>query len=484
VPPAAAQPRQLALETPLGPGALSLVGFSGREELSRLFAFRLDLVADNATVVPFDQLVGRPMTVGVGGGRFFNGIVSRLSEGARDGRSTGYRAELVPQLWLLTRSRGSRIFQNASVPDVLRRVLSDAGVGATFELEADYPPRNYCVQYRETAFDFVSRLMEDEGIFYFFRHSESGHELVIADAPASVRDVGTFPFDERNPGRVDPPRVLSWQKTQELTSGKITLRDHSFELPHNPLEGTATIAQSAQAGQVTHQLRLAGNDSLELYDYPGGYAKRFDGVGPGGGDRPQDLQRLAQAPGHVAATRMLEEAARSLTVASTSTCRTLSAGAAVTIAGHFDANGAYLLTAVDHSASQPAGAVGAGGFAYANAFAGIPASVPFRPARVTPSPVAAGSETAVVVGPAGEETFTDRYGRVKVKFFWDREGQADEHSSCWIRVAQPIGGAAGGLFWVPEIGDEVLVAFLEGDPDRPLIAGRLFNADDPPRGSR
>ena len=478
MPIAPAQPRQLALETPLGSRALTLVGFSGREELSRLFSYRLDLVADNATAVPFDQLVGRPMTVKLGDARFFNGVVSRFSEGARDGRSTSYRAEVVPWLWFLTRRKGSRIFQNQSVPDVLRHLLADSGVDATFELQGNYPARDYCVQYRETDFNFASRLMEEEGIRYFFRHSDGAHVLVVADTSASGPDAGTFPFDVRNPVRADPPRVLSWEKTQELTSGKVTLWDHHFELPDNHLEGTATIAESVQAGQVTHQLRLARNDGLEIYDFPGEYAQRFDGVGPGGEARPIDLQRLVQTPPQVAAIRMEEEAVRSLLVQGRSSCRAFGPGTRFTLAEHFDANGEYLLTGVEHSASQRAGAVEAGGFSYANSFTCIPAAMPFRPPRRTPAPVVNGTQTAVVVGPAGEGIFTDKYGRVKVQFHWDREGRQDKHSSCWIRVAQPH---TTGPLLIPRIGWEVVVAFLEGDPDQPIIVGRVFNAADTPR---
>jgi type VI secretion system secreted protein VgrG len=278
---------------------------------------------------------------------------------------------------------------------------------------------------------------------------------------------------------VDPPRVLTWEKTQELTAGRVTLRDHHFQLPDDDLEGTAAIAESVQAGQVTHRLALDANAGLEVYDYPGGYAGRFDGVSADGADRPGDLERLVQAAPQAAALRMEEEAARSLVLAGRSTCRTFTGGAAFTLAGHADADGGYVLTRVEHWATQPVGGSGAAGFRYANGFTCIPATLPYRPPRVTPSPVA-GLQTAVVTGPAGARTHVDKFGRVKVRFYWDRTGSADENSSCWIRVAQPVGGAGDGFFWLPRVGDEVLVGFEHGDPDRPYVIGRLYNAGDAP----
>jgi type VI secretion system secreted protein VgrG len=483
VPTVAAQPRQLSLETPLGPGALTLVGLSGREAISELFGFELDLVAASGAAVPFDQLVGRPMTAGLGTGRFVNGIVSRFSSGVRDGWPQSFRAELVPRLWLLTRTTNSRIFQNLSLPEIAEAVLAGHGQSATFELQGIHHPRNTCVQYRETDFAFLRRILVEEGIWFAFRHTGTGHELVLGDGTPPGPGLGTFPFDERGTDRPDPPRVLTWEKTQELTAESVTLRDHHFELPDDDLEGTAAIQDSVRAGQVTHRLRVDANAGLEVYDYPGGYADRFDGIGPGGEDRPGELEKLVQAAAHAAAVRVQEEAARSLVLAGRSTCSAFTAGAAFTLAGHADADGGYVLTQVQHWATQPASSGGAGGFRYSNAFTCIPEGLPYRPPRVTPAPVA-GPQTALVTGPAGARTHVDEFGRVKVRFYWDRTGSADESSSCWIRVVQPVGGAGDEFFWLPEVGDEVVVAFEHGDPDRPYVLGRVFNADDRPPDDR
>jgi len=446
--------------------------------MSGLFRIELDLVAANALTVPFEQIVGQPLTVTLtspsGSQRYFNGVVSRFAQGARTPPGTQYHAEVVPSLWFLTRTTDSRIFQQVTVPDILRQVLADSQVESSFGLGDTHYARNYCVQYRETDFDFVSRLMEDEGIFYFFQHGSDHHTLVVGDGAQAEPALGTFTFDPTG-GSAD--RVFGWLKTQELRSGRVTLRDFEFELPGTPIEATATTPDSVRAGQVTHPLKLAGNDRFELFDYPGGWAQRFDGVGPGGQDQSDQLQNIFLAAPQTAGVRMDEEAEQSLVVTGGSTAVAFTPGNTFTLQGHFNGDGSYLLTQVRHTA-QP---LGAGGVDYSNAFTCIPVGVPFRPVRKTPKAVLHGTQTAAVVGPAGEEILTDKYGRVKVQFHWDRQGKNDENSSCWIRVGQPVGGKGHDFFWLPEIGDEVIVDFEEGDPDRPIIVGRVYNASDAPR---
>ena len=282
MPAAAVQPRQLLVDTPLGRDAFTLVGLSGREAISELFRFELDLLGPNA--VPFEAIVGAPVNATLqlpsGTARHFHGVVSRFSAGGRDATGTHYRAEVVPWLWLLTRKTDSRSFQRLSVPDIVRRVLAGTPVQANFELTDDYVPRDYCVQHNETDFDFISRLLEEEGIWYFFEHDSDGHVLVLTDG-GTQPSIGTFAFDRT----AAPNRIFDWEKTQELRSGKVTLRDHEFELPEPIVEATATIPETVRAGQVTHRLAIGGNERLELYDYPGEYAQRFDGVGPGGRTR-------------------------------------------------------------------------------------------------------------------------------------------------------------------------------------------------------
>jgi type VI secretion system secreted protein VgrG len=472
--------RPLRLDTPLGPDALLLTSFSGTEAISQLYSFHLEMLAPNSRVIPFDQLVGQAFTVTLAlpgrQDRHFSGICSRLGEGHRGDSTTMYEAEVVPAFWLLTRRLQSRIFQNKSVPDVLRDVLGDLDV--TFALLGDYEARDYCVQYRESDFDFASRVMEEEGIFYFFSHDPDGHRMIIGDSPQShpaLPDQTTIPFN-RTPARTAGSLWVSdWLKTQELRSGKVTLRDHHFQLPQQSLEVEATIQESAQAGQVTHELRLAGNEQLEVYDYPGEYAQRFDGVDPGGGDRPGELAKILPDGRRTAGIRMQEEAAGSLGIEGASTASNFVGGFRFALDGHFDGNGPYVLTSVSHTVTVPD--PDTRHVSYSNRFTCIPLALPFRPPRTTPKAVVRGLQTAYVVGPEGAETFTDKYGRVKVQFHWDREGGNDENSSCWLRVSQlPTSGA----LFIPRIGWEVVVGFLDGDPDQPIVLGRVYNAEQPP----
>ncbi len=470
--------------TPLGEDKLLLTGFKGHEAISRLFHFQLDLLAE--AEIPFDRIVGQNVSLRMqlagGKQRCLHGLIKRFSQGARDETFMHYRAELVPALWRLTKKVRSRVFQRLSVPDILRQALS--GMNVTYELSGTYHPRDYCVQYRESDFDFVSRLMEEEGIYYFFTHTETNHQMVVADASnrhPSIPEPSSVIYGEVSSGVRDDSRVAVWEKTQELRSGEYTLWDHSFELPGNHLEATEKTSSSINVGKVVHKLNIAGNDQLETYDYPGGYAQRFDGVEASGAPRPQDLRNIFEDRQRTVRIRMEQEEAVSLEIAGTSDCGHFIAGHKFTLQRHFDGDGQYLLTRVEHDA-QLGGYRGSEApvFSYQNRFTCIPVELPYRPQRVTPKPVIAGVQTATVVGPPGEEIFCDKYGRVKAQFHWDREGKKDAGSSCWLRVAQPWAGNGWGAFFWPRIGHEVVVAFEEGDPDQPLIIGSVYNAENMP----
>ena len=295
--------------------------------------------------------------------------------------------------------------------------------------------------------------MEEEGIFYFFRHSDGGHTMVLADCPGRPRRrspaMPTVTF-ERVGGR-RPPRPTgspTGRRSRSFGSGKFTLWDHCFEVPHKHLEADADrSSDSVAVGTVTHKLKVGDNDKLEIYDYPGEYAQRFDGVDPGGGDRAADLQKIFTDNARTVGIRMQEEAAAGLTIRGTGHCRYLISGHKFTLDGHFDADGAYVITAVEHSAQLgrrlPVGHAAAR-FGYSNSFTCIPAGLPFRPARITPKPVVQGTQTAVVVGPAGEEIFTDKYGRVKVQFHWDRAGQERRRQLVLGPRRHPLGRQATG----------------------------------------
>jgi type VI secretion system secreted protein VgrG len=481
------QNRAMEITTPLGKDKLLLVGFTGQESISRLFNFHLDLIAENNTDVAFDKLLGQKITIRLDllerDKRYFNGICNRISQGERDEIFTNYRMEVVPQLWMLTKRAQSRIFQQMTVPDILKRVLE--GLDVTWEIQGQFHPRDFCVQYRETDFNFASRLMEEEGIFYFFKHSDGSHKMVVANTTQSHTDLpgkNRITYEDVAGGTREEDRIYDWEKVQEWRSGKYTLWDHSFELPHKHLEAEANIQDSVQVGKANHKLKVSGNDKFEIYDYPGEYAQRFDGVDRGGGDRAGDLQKIFEDNRRTTDIRIQEEAVPGLVIQGSSNCRHLVSGYKFTLQRHFNADGQYVLTSISHSARQGGDYRSSAdeAFRYSNSFTCIPLAMPFRPQRLTPKPVVQGTQTAIVVGPKGEEIFTDKYGRVKVQFHWDRDGKNNEESSCWVRVGTVWAGKQWGTISIPRIDQEVIVDFLEGDPDQPIIIGSVYNAREMP----
>jgi type VI secretion system secreted protein VgrG len=390
---------------------------------------------------------------------------------------------MVPKLWLLTKKVRSRIFQQVSVPDILRAVLT--GMAVKYELSGTYHPRDYCVQYRESDFAFASRLMEEEGIHYFFQHSEGHHQLIISDAVNPlISDKPNIIYEEAHGEFREDMRVTAWEKSQELRASEYTLWDHCFEIPGNHLEARRNAIDAVTVGKVIHKLRLPANEQLEIYEYPGAYAQRFDGIEPGGAPRPPELKRIFEDRERTVRIRMEQEDAAALAIQGASDCGHFTAGHKFSLERHFDANGLYLLTAVEHKAAQgdyrSERSESTQGFDYTNRFVCIPASLRYRVQRVTPKPVIASAQTATVAGPKDEEIFCDKYGRVKVQFHWDREGKMDATSSCWLRVAQVWAGKGWGAFFWPRIGHEVVVTFEEGDPDQPLIVGSVYNAENMP----
>jgi type VI secretion system secreted protein VgrG len=480
----------MRVNTPLGPDALLLRSFSAYEAISQLFNFQLDLWAENRTAVPFDQLLGQKVCVEMalpdGSKRYFNGIVCRIGAGDRGEIFTDYRVELVPQFWMLTRRSQSRIFQHQTVPDILKKVLE--GLDVAYQIQGTWQPRNYCVQYRETDFNFACRIMEEEGICYFFKHSANGHQMVLANTPpahpavpgpAKIRYMKTINY------KSDEDGVGAWEKVQEVRPGKYTLWDHCFELPHQHLEANKPVKDSVPVGTVTHKLKVGGNDKLEVYDWPGAYAQRFDGIDKGGGERPADLQKIYEDNARTVAIRMQQDSeSQSFAIRGASNCRHFVPGHKFTLERHYNADGEYVLTEVSHSANQEviyrSTLEAVAGFSYENHFKCIPAGVHYAPPRLTAKPVVHGTQTAVVVGPPGEEIYPDKYGRVKIQFHWDRQGKNDADSSCWCRVAQPWAGQNWGMISLPRIGQEVVIDFLEGDPDHPIIIGSVYNADQMP----
>ena len=478
--------RPLKITTPLGADILLVSDLEAHEEISQLFHIHVKLIASRQDEVRFDRIIGQNVTVEMrlldGDKRYFNGIVQRFTQGARDENFVHFQAEVVPKLWLLTKKVRSRIFQHLTVPDILREVLT--GLDVHYEISGTYYPRDYCVQYRESDFTFASRLMEEEGIYYFFKHSDASHQMVVTDVithPAVPGQASAI-YEELTGGVRTDMRVTAWEKIQELRSGECTLWDHCFELPGNHLEAQVKTIGEVPVGKVTHKLNIA-NDQLEIYDYPGAYAQRFDGVDPSGGDRPQDIQRIFEDRIRTVRLRMEQEEVAGINIEGKSDCGQFIAGHKFNLERHFDADAAYLLTRVEHEAhfqEYRTDEAPLAGYTYQNRFTCIPDALRYRPQRVTARPVIAGMQTATVVGPPGEEIFVDKYGRIKVQFHWDREGKLNADSSCWLRVAQVwAGNGWGGFFW-PRIGHEVVVIFEEGDPDQPLVIGSVYNANNMP----
>jgi len=481
--------RLLELTTPVGKDKLLIRSIDGTEGISQLFSFRVECFAANDEVVDFSKLVGQAICVravldAVDANqpkRFFHGVVQTVTRGARGYSNTSYSLQAVPYFWLLTRTTQSRIFQQKSVPDILKLVL--VGFSVSFELQGTYQPRDYCSQYRESDFDFACRLMEEEGILYFFKHEETNHVMVVADTPTAHKELPHSPtlyYDPDVAGVEDVVIVYAWEKSQTLRSGKTTLWDHSFELPHKSLEAQDLIVETVQVGDISHKLKLSGNDRMELYDYPGGYAERFDGISSSGGDQAGELQKIYEDNKRTTKIRMQQEAVNSLNITGYTSYLGITPGFKFTLDRHYEDNDTYVLVRSHFSIPQMGGYAGDENLDMPPpeiVFNCIPYALPFRPQRVSAKPVVYGTQTAVVVGPAGEEIYTDKYGRVKIQFLWDRAAKYDASSSCWCRCAFPWAGKNYGFISIPRIGHEVVVAFEEGDPDQPIIVGSVYNAD-------
>lgn len=486
--------RPIGIDTPLGEDKLLLEKFWGNEWVSQPFRFNVAMLAEPKFVVPFDKLLGQKVSVRLDlmdskEPRYFHGIVTQLSEGPEVvAPDLGvvflrYFAQIVPEFVLLQRNFNSRIFQRKSVVDILKEVLK--GLTVKYDGLDTYDPRDYCVQYRETDFEFASRLMEEEGIYYYFDHAKTSHTMILGDKPSGHLDLPKkkkIEYGEyRGLGdRSDlSDRITRWAKTQELRSGKATLRDFCFEKPDDNFQKEQVTAATTNVGTIAHSLNVGGNSKYELYDYPGGFAQRYDGHDRGGAKAASELGKIGDDGTRTVKIRMQEEAVAALNIRGEAFCRRLAPGYKFELSEHISANGSYVLTKVEHVASVE-GAYTTNDtirLSYGSRFECIPGDLPFRPARRTPRPVVRGTHTGIVVGEEGAEISTDTYGRVKVQFHWDRDGKKDLDSSCWIRVAQPVAGKGWGGFYLPRVDQEVIVDFLEGDPDQPIIVGCVYNAE-------
>jgi type VI secretion system secreted protein VgrG len=446
--------------------ALRVVQFTASEAISELFHLELVIASDDPAIA-FADVIGKKALLTMhpdddGAGRPFHGIVSRFRQGEAGKKLTAYHVTVVPKPWKLLHRQDCRIFQEKTALEIVDAVLKNVGFesGTDFRiaLRGTYTIREYCVQYRESDWAFVSRLLEEEGVGYFFEHSESGHVLVIADDPASFEPIGPCIFSPDTGGLARRGNIKRFAYSEEIRTGKVTMRDYDFEKPSLLLE---VVTEGTQ------------DTDLEVYDHPGDFST------------PTEGGRLAKV--HLEDRNLLRKVAEG-----DGETEKLGAGKIFTLAEHSREafNQDYLVTRVEHQGSEPTMDGGGeqagvdpsgGGYAYyQNRFECVPATVPFRPPSVTPRPTIKGLQSAVVVGPAGEEIHTDRHGRVKVQFHWDRQGRKNEKSSCWVRVSQVWAGEGWGAMYIPRIGHEVLVDFLDGDPDRPIVIGRVYHGTNVP----
>lgn len=461
--------RLLRIDTPLGPDVLILREFTGHEGLSQLFKYDLDLLTEGP-FIDYDAIIGQPVRVRIELSgeeeRLFHGYISRFAQTGSESGVLHYRAEMVPWLWFLTRTADCRIFQNKKVPDIIEEIFGDLGfTDYRLSLEGTYEPLEYCVQYRETDFNFVTRLMEQYGIFYFFEHEEEKHTLVLGDSatvhqPLAIQSEARY--EPQGSGMLEEDVITGLEFEKVLMPGKFAHTDYNFKTP-----STSLTADSPSL------IEIGGNQQYEIFDFPGEYVTKAQG----------DI---------LAKIRMETEEAQHFLITGSSTCREFASGYRFDLLDYEprELNQAYVLTSVSHMASMgntysPGGGAATGQASYTNSFRCIPHSVLFRPPRMTPKPIVQGAQTAKVVGKSGEEIWTDEFGRVKVLFHWDREGKErdDETCSCWIRVSQVHAGKGFGGVDIPRVDEEVIVGFLEGDPDQPIILGRVYNQNNlPPNG--
>jgi type VI secretion system secreted protein VgrG len=476
--------RGIRLVSPFGENEVFFLDAVVEEELGRLFKITLRCISADHQLKAADAL-GQTMTIETDTAedkiRYFNGYVSRFGYMGNCGDWALYRVELRPWLWYLTRTTDCRIFQNETAPNIIKALIEEAGFSGDLQdsLTANYREREYCVQYRETDFRFISRLMEEEGIYYFFEHESGKHTMVLADDSSAhsltseCTDIEYVPKVSKTHREKD--HIYDWRWRNSLRSKSLTLDDYDFTKPTTDL-----LVQKNSSEQNVN--------SGELYDYPGFYSETSDGE-------------------HYIKMRTEESDVRFHHTQGEGNVRWLATGGLFSLKDFEhdpDQDKEYLMTGATHRlelreikktleiskkfddrdwGSEHLEENTAGrerDDAYRCLFYGIASDVPFRTQRITPKAIVRGPHTATVCGKSGEEIWTDEYGRIKVQFHWDREGRSDENTTCFIRVAQFWAGLNRGAWFLPRIGDEVMVDFLEGDPDRPVIVGSLYNEDNKP----
>jgi type VI secretion system secreted protein VgrG len=470
--------RLLSLTTTLGKDMLLVDGFQGREAVSSLSEFTLDLLSSPDTPVSPPSLIGARVTLGIaynagGDQRYFNGIIRSLALVAGDTEFLVYKAVLVPSLWLLTLNTQTRVFQGKTVVEIAKAVLSPYSITPKDDTQATYQPLDYCTQYRETDYDFLARLLEQHGIFYYFTHTDSDHTLVLGDnsaqlAPCAIQSAFQYmPETDKRAGFYDM-YIQSFSSRSSLVTGTHTLWDYRY----------SQFARQSSSSSSSVSKVATGNNAHEFYDYadgPSAYSKTDTS--------DVNIQTVETQFQNISRDRA---DAQSIVIEGASNASLLVPGATFTLTKHPDAtqNTKFLVLSVNHAARQsppfrqtsnPAAEH------YRNAFTAQPGSTAYRPARITPKPRVHGVVTGQVVTPSGEDSYLDKYGRVCVQFWWDRTRAANTTDNTLLRVAQPWAGSGWGTFFWPRVGDEVLIDFLDGDPDAPIVVGSLYNGTNTPK---
>jgi type VI secretion system secreted protein VgrG len=432
----------IGIATPFGDGKVILKNIQGDERTAGPFQYTVELVSSD-DALDFSKIVGKGVTITMplasGGKVYRHGIVTRFVHAGKNVRYTTYIADIHPQFWLLTLTSDCKIFQNKTAIEIVKQVLSDGGVTDVKDATTrTYATREYCVQFNETSFNFVSRLLEEEGAFYFFDHADGKHTMVLADDSSAYIQCAYSEIHVRG-------TMASWGDEDSLTDcsieeqsvvKKYQTTDYNFQTPSTSLLGSAE-----------------GNGTGAIYEYPANLDSKSD----------VDTRSGVALAAFESTKRILR---------GSTGCRAFGPGIRFTLTDHSrsDVNTEYVVTGFHFRADQST--------MFTGSVEAIPTAAEFHPRRVTPRPYIAGSQTATVVGKSGEEIWTDKYGRIKVHFHWDQLGRRDENDSCWIRVAQGWAGKSWGNIFIPRIGQEVIVSFLDGNPDRPIVTGCVYNGEN------
>ncbi|QDU59646.1 Phage-related baseplate assembly protein [Planctomycetes bacterium Pan216] len=473
-----------SFETSLGADVLEPIRIKGHEGISEIFEFEIELRASNEHSIPFDKIVGRPASLRLtqpgGHTRHINGVVSQFREGLRRPASTTYKAKLVSPLWMWKHNVQNRIFKDQTVPQIVASVLRGLKV-STKHLHEVYESHYHCIQHGESDCAFVRRLLEEEGISFYHGHEKGDDTLYLFDpsdkttthAPV-LHGLDPISFNPVNGGQREHATVRTWNMAQAVRPEKHVVRDRHFQLSSTLLDGSSSTAESVRMGKRTIPLVQRG----EVYDGLANFAHRVDEVTPQGSQQSDKLDRLHSRKELVATYRAQAEIAESLWVEGSSDAAMMTPGYRMRLTDHEFADGEYLVVRVEHEGTLSSTDTGTGN-AYRNTFRCVSDLVPYRPSRSTPAPKI-GTQVAQVVCPDGEEIFTDRYGRVQVRYPWQRDDKGNHGTTSWIRVRHPMAGKGFGSQTLPRANHELVVTFVDGDVDQPLGLGCLFNEDNKP----